>query len=140
MGGGIFLTTTAATVNAAIDHTRLHANGSGLRAKGTMVASVRDSDAIGNVGAGFWADAAPAEISFDGVRASGAWGAPATGRPPGPFAYSTGCAEPSRRLPEALGLPPAVALGEAAREPRYRTLAGFSAVGSRSRTAQRHDR
>jgi|SRR5579862_6366861 len=70
MAGGIFLTTTAGTVNAAIDHSRLHANGFGLHAKGNVVASVRDSDAIGNVGAGFWADTSPAEISFDGSRAS----------------------------------------------------------------------
>jgi len=69
-GGGIQIAPTTGTSRATIDGTRIEENAFGVHVKGNALAIVRNSDASGNAGAGFWAETSPAELSVDGSMAA----------------------------------------------------------------------
>jgi hypothetical protein len=64
-GGGLSIVPTTSAVTAMIDRSRFEGNGFGVHIKGNVLATVRDSEASGNTGPGFWAEGSPAEMNID---------------------------------------------------------------------------
>ena len=69
-GGGIQIAPSSGTAQATIEGTHADDNLFGVHVKGNALATVHDSSASGNAGAGFWAETAPAELNVDGSVAA----------------------------------------------------------------------
>src|SRR5205823_6351550 len=69
-GGGIQIAPSSGTAQATIEGTHADDNLFGVHVKGNALATVHDSSASGNGGAGFWAETAPAELNVDGSVAA----------------------------------------------------------------------
>src|SRR5439155_565379 len=69
-GGGIQIALSSGTAQATIEGTHTDDNLFGVHVKGNALATVHDSSASGNGGAGFWAETAPAELNVDGSVAA----------------------------------------------------------------------
>lgn len=68
--GGIYLAPSAGTISATVEGSHLDENGLGLKAKGGVLATVRNTSASGNAAEGFLADTSPVELNLHSVVAA----------------------------------------------------------------------